>query len=180
MSLDAVASRVRGMLGRFVLGLVNDATKMQSVQGTIYAEQTPDDLEHFQNYGFTSVPLAGAEGLSLALSGSAGSIVVINVDDRRFRLKGLESGEVALYDDIGHIFLLGREGVSLDAGGHAVRLFNLPKLRVEGDIEATGQIKDKCDDASGRSMQQMRTSHSGHTHKSNGTGVQSDAPLQAL
>lgn len=176
----SVADRVRGMIGRAIINLVNDASKMQSVQATIFAEQTPDDLEHFQHYGLTSVPLPGAEGLALALGGSTGNTVVINVDDRRYRLKGLQGGEVALYDDLGHKVHLTRNGIVIDGAGHLVKLVNLSKLRVEADIDAVGQIKDLCDTPGARTMAQMRTTHTNHTHKENDVGGQTNTPTQAI
>lgn len=128
------------MVGRAIIGLVNDATKMQSVQVTIMAGQTPDGVERFQNYGHTSVPHPGAESVSLAIGGSTGHTVVIAVDDRRFRLTGLQSGEVALYDDLGHKVHLTRDGIVLDGAGQEIRLINTPTVRVEADFHVTGEI----------------------------------------
>lgn len=128
------------MIGRAIINLVNDASKMQSVQATIFAEQTPDDLEHFQHYGLTSVPLPGAEGLALALGGSTGNTVVINVDDRRYRLKGLLGGEVALYDDLGHCVHLTRNGIVIKGAGQQVLITDTPMVRMESNLHVTGNI----------------------------------------
>lgn len=109
-SIQRVALRARLAIGRAVIGLVNDAAKLQAVQVQLRAGQVRDGAEHFQHYGFTSVPFPGAEGIGLAVGGSTDHLVVINIDDRRYRLKGLQSGEVALYDDQGQSILLGRNG----------------------------------------------------------------------
>lgn len=172
--------RVRGMIARAVLNLVNDATKLQALQVTLLADQVPDDVEHFQHYGFTSVPHAGAEGIALAIGGSTGNTVVINVDDRRYRLKALSDGEVALYDDLGHKVHLTRDGIVIDGAGQLVTMVNLTKLRVEADIDATGQIKDRCDAADSRTMAQMRVGHGGHTHTTGTVGNPTGTPNQAL
>lgn len=173
-------SRVRGMISRAVVGLVNDGAKLQSVQVTLLADQVPDDAEHFQHYGLTSVPHAGAEGIALAVGGSTGHTVVVNVDDRRFRLKGLKGGEVALYDDLGHKVHLTRNGMVIDGAGRPLTMTNLTKLRVESGIEATGQIKDLCDEG-GRTMAQMRQTYTDHTHKENNVaGGQTDQPGQGV
>ena len=137
---ERLMARVRGMVSRAVVGLVNDVLKMQGVQITLLADQVADDVEHFQHYGFTSVPLPGAEGIALAVGGNTGHTVLINVDDRRYRLTGLAGGEVALYDDLGHQVRLTRTGIVVDGGGDVVLITNTPKLRVEGAIEATGLI----------------------------------------
>lgn len=177
---DRLMWRVRGMIARVVLNLVNDATKLQAMQVTLLADQVSDDVEHFQHYGFTSVAFPGAEGIALAIGGSTGNTVVINVDDRRYRLKALPDGEVALYDDLGHKVHLTRDGIVIDGAGQLVKMVNLTKLRVEADIESTGQIKDQCDTAASRTMTQMRTSHSAHTHTSAAVGNPTSSPIQAI
>lgn len=177
---ERLMGRVRGMISRVVLNLVNDAAKMQALQVTLLNGQVADDAEHFQNYGLTSVSHPGAEGIGLAVGGSTGHTVVINVDDRRYRLKGLAAGEVALYDDLGHKVYLTRSGIVVDGAGQLVTITNLPKLRVESDIESTGQIKDYCDSADGRTMAQMRASHGTHTHMTNAVGSPTSDPIQPL
>ena len=63
---------------------------------------TLEDLERFQNYGFTSVPKAdGSEGIVLFPGGNRTEGIVISVDNRKYRLKGLANGEVAIYTDEG-------------------------------------------------------------------------------
>lgn len=177
---ERLMGRVRGMIARVVLNLVNDATKLQALQVTLLADQVPDDVEHFQHYGFTSVPFSGAEGIALAIGGSTGHTVVINVDDRRYRLKALLEGEVALYDDLGHKVHLTRDGIVIDGSGHLVKMVNLTKLRVEADIDSTGQIKDRCDAADSRTMAQMRASYIGHDHMSNAVGTATSKPNQSI
>lgn len=49
----------------------------------------------------TSVPHAGAECVTLSVGGNTDHPVVINVDDRRYRMRGLKTGEMAIYDDQG-------------------------------------------------------------------------------
>lgn len=172
-----LVARLRGMVSRAVVGLVMDGAKLQGLQVTILADQSADEVEHFQHYGFTSVPLPGAEGIALAVGGSRAHTVVINVDDRRFRLKNLRPGEVALYDDLGKAVHMTRDGMVLDGGGEQVTIKNTPKVRIEADLESTGSIKDNCDSAGGRTMEQMRTWEAAHTH--NG-GVITSPPIQPV
>jgi phage baseplate assembly protein V len=168
------------MISRAIVGLVNDAFKMQTLQVTLFAGQTPDEVERFQNYGLSSVPHAGAEGIALKIGGSTGHTVVVSVDDRRFRMTGLADGEVALHDDLGHIVHLTRNGIVINGAGHLVKMVNLTKLRVEAGIDATGEIRDRCDQPESRSMHQMRNSHAAHTHQENDAGGQSGTPTQPL
>lgn len=161
-----LAHRLRLVVARAVLGLVNDAAKLQAVQVTLQEGVVRDKVERFQQYGLTSVPHAGAEGIALAVGASTDHTVVIAVDDRRYRLKGLQAGEVALYDDMGHKVYLTRDGIVIDGAGQLVKMQNLTKLRVEAGIDSTGEIRDLCD-SGGKTMSSMRTVYNAHTHPEN-------------
>ena len=91
--------RVLLTVGRAVLQLVDDARKLQSVQVVALDGEVLDGAERFQQYGFTSHPHPQAECVVLAVGGIRQHPIVIAVDDRRYRLVGLEEGEVALYTD---------------------------------------------------------------------------------
>lgn len=109
MKLSApLARRVRLLVGRGILRLVNDGLKLQGVQVSLLADEVHDNVERFQEYGFTSHPHPGAEAIALSVGGSRDHAVVISIDDRRYRLKGLGAGEVALYDDQGQVIRLKR------------------------------------------------------------------------
>ena len=86
-------------VGRAVLNLVDDARKLQAVQVTALEREVLDDVERFQQYGFTAHPHPGAECVVLAVGGIRQHSIVIAVDDRRYRVVGLEQGEVCLYTD---------------------------------------------------------------------------------
>ncbi|MCK9799760.1 hypothetical protein BK634_27685 [Pseudomonas chlororaphis] len=89
------------LLARGTVVLVNSANKLQSLQMRLTAGEVNDDMEHFEPYGFTSNPLAGAEGIATFLGGDRSHAVVLVVADRRYRLKALAPGEVAIYTDEG-------------------------------------------------------------------------------
>ncbi|MGA0569653.1 phage baseplate assembly protein V [Variovorax sp. VNK109] len=176
-ALRSLGNRMRLSVARAVLDFVNDTLKLQAVQIQLQEGVVRDKVERFQNYGLTSVPLPGAEAVAVAVGGSTDHYLVIAVDDRNYRLQGLEGGEVALYDDLGHKVHLTRNGIVIDGAGHAVLMQNLTKLRVEANIEATGQIKDLCD-TTGKTMASMRTAYNGHTH--NETGGVTNGPNTAM
>lgn len=177
VALRRLANRLRLAVARAVVSLVNDATKLQSVQVQLQEGVVRDKAEHFQAYGFTSVAHPGAEGVALSVAGSTDHTVVINVADRRFRMTGLQSGEVAMHDDLGHSIYLTRNGIVINGAGHQLLMTNLAKLRVEAPIESTSDIKDRCDGA-GKTMASMRTTFNGHTH--NETGVVTAGPNSAM
>ncbi|EKN5087384.1 phage baseplate assembly protein V, partial [Yersinia enterocolitica] len=66
------------------------------------------DNELFQHYGFTSNPLPGTMAVILPLGGATSHGIVIATEHGSYRLKGLKSGEVALYTDEGAKIVLKR------------------------------------------------------------------------
>ena len=88
--------------------------------------ETFADVELVQQYGFVSVPLAGADAVILPLGGRSAHGVVVAVDDARHRLADLQSGEVALYTD-----------ENSTGGGHRIALKRDRKLELRGaNLEA--------------------------------------------
>lgn len=112
--LAPLTRRLRLVASRGIVKLVDDSFKLQGMQVQVYADDLRDGVERFQNYGISSVPFAEAEAIVLALGGNASHTVVIAVDDRRYRLKGMAEGEVALYDDQGQKVHLTRAGIVID------------------------------------------------------------------
>lgn len=107
--LERLSNRLRGMVARGVVKLVTDGLKMQGQQIQLLDGETVDNVERPQQYGFTSVPHAGAECFVAFVGGGREHGIILSVDDRRYRLKGLKGGEVALYTDEGDSIVLKRE-----------------------------------------------------------------------
>lgn len=183
----SLSGKMRLMVSRAVLALVNDAAKLQGVQVTLLDEEARSEIERFQQYGFSSHPLEGAEAIALAVGGSRSHMVVLAVDDRRYRKKDLQPGEVALYTDEGDYVLFKRGRIVEVKAGTKV-LVDAPdaeftgnvlvkgNLHVEGNTTCDGEVSDHAG-----SMQEMRDTYNGHTHG----GVQSGgsntaAPGQAM
>lgn len=129
--LAPLEGRIRLMLSRAVVSLINDAAKAQELQVDLLADETQDGVERWQNYGITSHPLPGAEALVGCVGGLRSHAVAIVVQDRRFRLINLQPGEVALYDDLGNVVHLKREEVLIE-GVDKVRVA-APVVIVESD-----------------------------------------------
>lgn len=109
--LGPLKRRIMGVVGRCVLTAIDDTTLAQSVQVAALDEELHDGVERFGEYGLASVPHAGAEAIVVFVGGLRSHGVVIAVEDRRYRLTGLQSGEVALYDDQGQVIHLKRDGI---------------------------------------------------------------------
>jgi len=166
---QAAARGISNLLSRAVVRTASSATKCQSLQISMAGNESKSDIEHLEPYGFTSSPHPGAEAVAAYFDGDRSHGVVLVVSDRRYRIKGLDQGEVAFYDDLGQSVTLKRSGIVVDGGGKPITFKNAPKARFEMPIEATGNIKDNCD-GPGVSMADMRVKYNGHTHKENGDG----------
>lgn len=93
--------RVLQSVARALIAATQDDRGLQKLQVELLADEVHSNVDRVQEYGFTSRPLPGAEGVFVSVNGSREHGVIIAVDDRRYRLKSLAPGEVALYTDEG-------------------------------------------------------------------------------
>ena len=161
--MDPLRRRVALMIGRAVLTLVNDAGGRQIHQVSLLNGEMSDNLESFDHYGFTSVPFPGAEGVFVSVGGERTHGLIIATGDRRFRLKGLQNGEVALYDDLGHQIYLTRTGIVINGAGQQVTIENTPLVLIESTLHVTGDVLDNCN-SQPHTVATMRSIYNGHTH----------------
>ena len=203
--LGPYARRLGNMLARGTVTLSNAATKMQTLQLRLLAGEAKDAVEHFEPYGLTSHPNPGAEAMALFLDGDRSHGVVVCVSDRRYRLRGLATGEVALYDDQGQSVRLLRGGVQItDKAGSVVAMNGNgtgsltfasgltinANTKVVGTLEVTEAItsdasitaaQDVGDQGGAATLAEMRRIYDGHTHNgvdSRGDHFTTDPPNQ--
>ncbi|MGA6047017.1 phage baseplate assembly protein V [Escherichia coli] len=177
-TIEAMQRQLLGLIGRAVVKSISAATKCQTVDVSLIAGEPKAGVEHLEPYGFTARANSGAEAVVLFPDGDRSHAVVVTVSDRRYRLKGLQTGEVAVYDDQGQSVTLTREGIVVDGAGKTITFRNAPEARFEMDLEVTGQVKDLCD-SSGTTMSAMRLAYNGHRHRENGQGSNTDKPDKA-
>lgn len=171
-----IARRVRNSIARAIVRAVADDLDRQEVDLDLLKDEHIPGIERFQNYGITSVPHPGAEAAVVFVMGDRGHGIALSVEDRRYRLKGLRAGEVALYDDLGQKVHLTRDGIVIEGAGLPITIRDTPKVRLETDrLEVTGDIVDRCDDQE-QSMESMRLIYDSHTHG----GVQPGASNTAV
>ncbi|MFV3379610.1 phage baseplate assembly protein V [Pseudomonas sp. NY15354] len=160
------------MIARGTVALATAGSMLQTLQMRLTAGEVKDGLEHFEPYGFTSNPKPGAEGVALFLGGDRSHGVVVCVADRRFRLKGLQSGEVAIYTDEGDTFVFKRgrvvelETMTLKVKAGTAVEFDTPLIKTTGRIESDG-------DQVAAGISQVEHVHDGITRGS----AQSNAPV---
>lgn len=156
--LAPLARRVGAVVGRAWLRLAKESTLMRTLQLDFGNAEIRGGLEHFEPYGFTSSPQAGAEAVALFPGGSRDHGLVVVVADRRYRLQGLEAGEVALHDDRGNRLVFRRDG-TLEITTSAAVAIASPSVTITGDLEVDGDVSDGVS-----SMQDMRDTFNLHTH----------------
>lgn len=130
--------RASQTMARGVITRGDTSKKMQQVDVRLLADETKTDVEHWEPYGFTAAPQAGAEALVAFPGGKRSHGVVVAVADRRYRLKGLAGGEVAMYDDQGQKVVMGRSGMTIVSKGNVTLDCSGGDLIVTGDVIADG------------------------------------------
>lgn len=116
-----VVKRLRGLVTRAVIELVQDDLDEQGVQVRLVSGDLLDDARHAQPYGLTAHPPPDSDGIFLSVGGARGSGVMVCVGNRQFRLRGLAKGEVALYSQHNQVLLLKADG-SVELTATEVRL----------------------------------------------------------
>jgi phage gp45-like len=97
--IQPLRDRVMGMVARGWVRLVyrGKPMQLQLLQVGLGEGELSDLTEHFQPYGFTSVPLEGMDALVHYLSGDRSAGIVSVVADRTSRPRELDAGDVAIY-----------------------------------------------------------------------------------
>jgi phage baseplate assembly protein V len=138
-----LARCVDNMLARGVVAASGAVTKMQTLQVRLKSTELKDGVEHFEPYGFTSRPLPGAEVLAGFFGGDRSHGVVICAADRRYRIREMAEGEVAIYTDEGDSIVLKR-GRLIEVTTHTLRInatelveFNTQQFTVNASVKAS-------------------------------------------
>jgi phage gp45-like len=139
--LKPLSRRIANIVARAVVTGVDDSQTLQSVQLTILDGETRDEVERFQNYGFSSRPVDDGEAEAVVVfpNGSRGHGLAICVEDRRYRVTNLESGEVAIYSKHGQTIVLKTNGdIELNPKSGQ-------KVKISADVDVTGTLTASVD-----------------------------------
>jgi phage gp45-like len=128
-------AQVEALVLKGVANLITETTKARLVQVTLRADDTPE-VQHWEPYGFTSRPAAGAEVLVCNVEGSPDNRVALLIFDRRHRPTDSDPLEVGLFDSgVGaakqRIRLRPGVGIEIEAPNG---------VDVDGDVETSGDI----------------------------------------
>jgi phage baseplate assembly protein V len=169
--IDPIKNRVLLMIGRAIINFADDTKSRQKVQFNALLNETKESVERVQNYGFTSHPLAGAEGVFVCVGGNRDHALMIAADDPRHRMHGLQEGEVALYTDEGDYIILKR-GRIIEIYTETLKINATTKIEINSPLlECSGDITDQKD-SGGQSMAAMRGIYNTHTHTETDTTTQ--------
>ncbi|SNS05475.1 phage baseplate assembly protein V [Humidesulfovibrio mexicanus] len=186
---EGLRRKMATLVNRAIVQMVADADGLQELQVQALADEVMGRIERMQQYGFTSVPLPGAEAVLLSAAGCRSNAIVVAVDDRRYRLTGLQGGEVALYTDEGdsvvlkrgHLIEVSTETLHVKATTRV--LFETPSFAmiapgggatsasIQGSLHATGNIATDADALAGS------VSLRGHVHPENDGGGPTGSPV---
>lgn len=137
--LRPLKNAIANLFARAVVKLSDDTKKCQTVQLEVGPDEIRADVERPQQYGFTSVPLDGAEAFVAFLGGKRDHGVVLAVEDRRYRIKGLTKGEVAIYTDQGDKLVFKRGG-TIEVTCSTKFLVNAPVVETSADLKVNGKL----------------------------------------
>ena len=120
-----------------VLG-VDDSPEIQVIKVEMLAGESRT-ARRLQQYGLTTVPLAGAESVHLTLNGDRGRTVMLAVDDRRYRPVDLQPGDSCLYTHEGTLVHL-RKGQKIYVEGANQVLVKSADIVLDGPVRCTNTL----------------------------------------
>ncbi len=192
MDTRRLHTRLMLMVARAVLKRIDDSKKMQELQVSLLDGEVRDGVERFQNYGFTSYPKPGAEAVVVFAGGNRDHGLTVVVDDRRYRLKSLAEGEVAMFSDEGDSVVLKRGRVvevttstlkvnattKVELNAPVIELnastkvkMTTPVAEATGTVQAAGDITDRIGTIGGSSVHHLREVYNSHNHNNPEGGV---------
>ena len=112
---NALRRRISLLIGRAVIRAVKADGGRVLLTLDMLNDETSGAVELAEPWGFTSIPLEGAEAVTLAVMGERGNKVAISLGDRRHRPKDGVPGESILFDDQGQRIAVRRDGIEITA-----------------------------------------------------------------
>ncbi|HFP4490198.1 baseplate assembly protein, partial [Escherichia coli] len=129
----------------------------------------------------------------MSLAGNRSSAVVVASGHQSYRINGLNSGEVVVYNQWGQYVRLGEDGIVVEASGQQVLVNSATTLEVTAtdgvtlktpSLKVTGDITDNCESNS-TTLKALREAYNDHTHpvsgvESGGSTVTSQATTETV
>lgn len=161
-----VASRIASNFSLGRVTLVDDTGPAQRVQVGIDARQSLEAVPALYQFGFSSSPPAMSDVMVSFIHGDRSKPVILATGHQTYRVRGLKPGDTVQHDIRGQSITCGPEGIVIDGAGQdlPITIRNALKVRIEGDLEVTGEITAKAGTAAAITL----TPHT-HTDSRGGT-----------
>jgi len=153
-----MSRNMHNMLARGEVALGDSSPKLQTLQVKMLADEGKAGVEHFEPYGWTSAPLAGAEVFVSFLDGDRSHGIVTVATDRRYRIQDLQPGEVAIFTHEGDSIIF-RNGHEIDLATHTLNIV-ATTINSRGAWQHTGKLT-ASDDVLARTVSLYNHEHSG-------------------
>jgi phage gp45-like len=141
-------------VGIGILRIIDDTKKIQKCQISLMDNETHSNVDRYQEYGFSSVPLPGAQAVAVSIAGSRDNSIIIATEDGRYRPLNLNAGEVTIYNQFGDKIVI-KQNRTIE--------ITAPNVIINGNLQVTGNILDNSG-TNTRTVSGMRTQYNGHTH----------------
>ncbi|ELL9332596.1 phage baseplate assembly protein V [Vibrio fluvialis] len=143
--LAPVRRRLQSMASRGLVTSVSEDTQRQKLQLVLESNESGDNIERFQDYGFSSFPPKNSEAVVMALNGCAAKRVAVAVEKKELRPKG-EQDDVFIYHADGHFIRLTKDRKLIISVAEAIleatTSFTIisPETFIQGPLHVTGGI----------------------------------------
>ena len=102
-AFNTVRQAFRGKVARVQAGGGVQKIQVEGLDG-----ETVQDLEHAENFGFTSNPPAGSDCVVVPLGGKTSHGIIVTTTNGAYRITGLSDGETAVYNADGAKIVLNK------------------------------------------------------------------------
>lgn len=135
MNFDRLLSPIKSRLRLMIARAVVVACKDKHVKIDLLAGESREDVDFFQQYGFSSRPKGFVGAVALFVGGSRdnGVVVASRGEDNDMGIS-LEPGEVAVHSSFGSSIILKKDGSVM------IKTNTGKPLRVEGDVHVVGKV----------------------------------------
>ena len=160
--INKVKRMVGGVVLRTLISAVDTTDGIAGVRIEMLGDETQEGVDLMQQYGYTSSPPAGSEGIAVFPGGKRNGGVIIATENGEFRLKNLKPGETALYTQWGDKLHF-KEGRIVDFETETLNIKATKKVSIDSPaVECTGELADSVGKVSG-----LRTAFNTHVHPGN-------------
>lgn len=169
-ALRTLGIRLAGIIG---IGRVTAQSDGDSVQRVQY--ETPLEVAsapRLSEFGFSSALPANTDVVLAFLAGDRSNPVIIASNHQAYRHSGLNSGEVAVYNQWGLNIVLTENGILVNANGKDVKVNNATNVTISASesiladtplFQCTGDIVDNCNTNSS-TLKALREAYNDHDH----------------